>query len=290
MKKLCAFAMTAALCVTAVSASGTYVLADEFKESGTIYVVGDSISSDHNDEENLKENEQPITGWGNVLQNYLSDDVTIINSARSGRSSQSYTRETVYKDVFVRGISAGDYVIVQFGHNDEKIENNGLYTDPEGDSDTEKSFKWYLKTYYIDPALEKGARVILASSVVRYTFENGEMGEQTHEAYAKAMKELAGEYDEGVYFIDTFQITKDLYEQLGEDGAKKFHAVLGLEPDTELDKTHYGPYGAMRIAGILAKELKELGIECCQDIKAAKTMDKEAVEAARSSAEAFAWR
>lgn len=139
--------------------------------------------------------------------------------------------------------------------------------------------------------MEKGARVILASNVVRYTFENGKQGIQTNEPYAVAMKELADEYkDQNVYFIDGFQITKDLYEKLGEEGAKKIHAVLKQDPDSEMDKTHYGPYGAMYMAGVFAQELKVLGLECCQNLKAAKTMDKSAVEKARDSVGKFAWR
>lgn len=290
MKKILSTVLAMGIVVTSVCCSGSLARAEAFQESGKIWVVGDSISSDHNDEDNLKENKVPITGWGNVLKNFLSKDVTIENKARSGRSSQSYTREQVYKEV-MRGIQEGDYLIVQFGHNDEKADNNGLYTDPAGDSSTEKSYKWYLKEYFVDPALEKGARVILASSVVRYTFEDGKRGEQSHEAYAKAMKELAEEYDsEDVLFIDTYQLTDKLYDKLGEDGAKKLHAVLKQDPDTELDTTHYGPYGAVCAADLIAKELKGLGIKCCQDIKHAKLMDSDAAAAARKSAEKFGWR
>lgn len=265
------------------------VQAEEFKESGTIWVVGDSISSDHNDEDNLRENEQPITGWGNVLQNYLGDKVTIQNKARSGRSSKSYIQEQVYKEV-QKGLKAGDYMIVQFGHNDED-DSPKLHTDAEASSDTEQSFKWYLKTYYIEPNIEKGVKTILASNVVRYTYENGKMGDQTHEAYAEAMKELAQEYEkqgDNVYFIDTFEITKNLYEQLGEEKSAKLHAVLGQEPDTTMDKTHYSPYGAMYVGNIMAKELKNLGLKCCQDAKSAKIADADAAKKAK--ADKFNWK
>lgn len=282
--------LAAGLAVTAIFGNTAAVRADEFKETGKIWLIGDSITSDHNGEDNIRDNKIPITGWGNVLQNYVSDQVTIENKARSGRSSQSYTRENVYREV-TKGIQAGDYLVISFGHNDEKADNKGLYTDPAGDSNTEGSFKWYLKTYYIEPVTEKGARVILASNVVRYTFENGKQGEFTNEPYAKAMKELAEEYKgKNVYFIDTFQITKDLYEQLGAEGAKKMHAILGQDPDTKMDETHYGPYGAMYVAGIMARELKALGLECCQEIKSAKGMDRSAASKARSDSARYGWR
>lgn len=290
MKKRCVAVLAVAMvCTSAFGSSVTSVCADEFKESGKIWVIGDSIASDHNDEDNLKENERPITGWGNVLQNYLGDKVTIENKARSGRSSRSYTMEQVYKEV-KKGITAGDYVMIQFGHNDED-DSVKLHTDPAGDSETEGSFKWYLKTYYIEPNIEAGARTILCSNVTRYTFENGVLLESTNEPYAKAMKELAEEYKaqgNEVYFIDTYDMTRQLYEQLGETGAEKLHAVIGLGDSAELDKTHYGPYGAMYIGNLMAKELKKLGLECCQNIKSAKIADAAAAKEAKS--DRFSWR
>lgn len=293
-KKISAILVAAGLAFTAVfsSVKTTVVYAEEFKETGKIWVIGDSISSDHNDEDNFRDNKVPITGWGNVLKNMVSDDVTIENKARSGRSSQSYTRERDYKDV-KKGIQPGDYVIIQFGHNDEKADNKGLYTDPAGDSATEGSYKNYLKTYYIEPFTESGARVILASSVVRLEFAGDKLGEQSHAAYATAMKELAEECkNEGleVYFIDTHQITSDLYNEIGEENATKLHAVLGQDPETTIDTTHYGPLGAVRIASVMAKELKALGLQCCQTIETAKVMDVNAETAARSQAEKFSWR
>lgn len=240
--------------------------AETFTESKKIWIIGDSIASDHDD--NSKENQVPITGWGNVLQKFVPDDVTIVNKARSGRSSKSYSVEPVYKEV-MKGISAGDYVIVQFGHNDEKEEPR--YTDPTGDSGTEGSFKWYLKNYYIEPCLAKGARAILASNVVRREFnEDGTLAVQSHEAYAKAMKELAEEYHtqgKEVYFIDTFELTKELYTKLGDEGTKKLHAYTGLGDTAQIDNTHYSPYGAVYMADMIAKQLKELELACCQDIR-----------------------
>ena len=290
MRKQCAAVIAATMfCTAALSAMPTHVSAEEFKESGTIWVIGDSISSDHGDEDNLTQNERPITGWGNVLQNYLGDKATIQNKARSGRSSRSYTMEPVYKEVG-RGVKAGDYVMIQFGHNDEN-ESAKLHTDPSGDSNTEGSFKWYVKTYYIEPNIEAGAKTILCSNVTRYVFEDGKLGASTNEPYAKAMKELAEEYSEqgeNVYFIDTYQITRDLYEKLGEDGAKKLHAMVGLGDEAELDTTHYGPYGAMYMGNVLAKELKSLGLTCAQDIKSPKIADAKAAKAAKGGK--FSWR
>lgn len=294
MKKKYSAVMAMALCATTMFSNFSTVNADEtFTESKTIWVIGDSISSDHSD--NADEHEIPLTGWGNVLQNYVSDDVIIMNKARSGRSSQSYTREMVYEREVMgrRGVKAGDYMIVQFGHNDEEKSNPGLYTDPKGDSNTEGSYKWYLKNYYIEPNFQRGAKTILASSVVRHDFENGKLKAQSHEPYAQAMKELAEEYQaqgKEVYFIDTFQITSNLYNQWGEEKSEKMHAVTGKGEAAQLDTTHYGPRGAVCVAGIIAQELKNLGIKCCQEVKTAKTMDKNAADETRNSSNKFGWR
>jgi len=291
-KKISTVLLATGLMCTSMCANTAVLNANEFQETGKIWVIGDSIASDHNDEDNLTQNKVPITGWGNVLQNMVSDKVTIENKARSGRSSQSYTRERDYKEV-KRGIQAGDYVFICFGHNDEHADNKGLYTDPAGDSATKGSFKNYIKSYYIEPFTESGAGIILASSVVRYNFEGDTLGAQTHKAYATAMKELAEECQgEGlnVKFIDTHQITGDMYNELGAEEAKKLHAVLKQDPETEMDTTHYSPYGAVVAADIIGQELKELGIECFQDVDGANLADKDAEAKARSNAEKFSWR
>lgn len=291
-KRVSAILLTAGLLCTAVFGNASALNAEEFKETGKIWVIGDSISSDHNDEDNLRDNKVPITGWGNVLQNMVSKDVTIENKARSGRSSKSYTNEKVYKEV-KKSIQPGDYVIIQFGHNDEKADNKGLYTDPAGDSATEGAFKNYLKKYYIEPFTQSGARIILASNVVRLYFDNDRLADQANEPYATAMKELAEECKQeglNVYFIDTYQITGNLYNKIGEEKATALHAVLGQEPDTEVDTTHYGPLGAVRVAGIMAKELKALGLECCQDITTTGMLDSQSQATARNQAEKFSWR
>lgn len=275
--------------VYAEKASSKTEQTGEFKESKNIWVIGDSIASDHDVDE---ANEIQITGWGNVLQQFVPEDVTITNKARSGRSSKSYSIEQVYREV-MKKLQPGDYVIIQFGHNDEK--EAPRYTDPEGDSATDGSYKYYLKTKYIEPIYEKGGRVILASSVVRHLFEGDKLSEQTHGVYAEAMKELAEECKkEGkeIYFIDTFGITKDIYTRLGDEATSKFHAVLGKGDAAKLDDTHYGPYGAVYMANVIGQQLKELEIPCVSETKKAWIIedDVEKIAEKRSSLEKFSWR
>ncbi len=299
LKKIVSIIMAASISLT-LMVTNVNVFADNkdndgaassngFKESKNIWVIGDSIASDHDIDE---ANEVQITGWGNVLQQIVPDDVTIINKARSGRSSKSYTSEQVYREV-MKNIKEGDYVIVQFGHNDEK--EAPRFTDPKGDSASEGSYKFYLKTKFIDPVYEKGGRIILASSVVRHLFDGDKLGEQTHGVYAQAMKELAEECkNDGkeIYFIDTFKLTGDIYSRLGDENTKKLHAVIGKGADAKLDDTHYSPYGAVYMASLIGQQLKELGIPCVKDAEKAWLIqdDIEQLNETRASLEKFNWR
>lgn len=294
IKKAVVLTAAASLFFTYSNAVGCYAdistVSEDYEESENIWVIGDSISSEHDID---AANEVQITGWGNVLQQIVPEKVSIINKARSGRSSKSYTMEPVYREV-IKGVQKGDYVIIQFGHNDEK-EGAKLYTDPAGDSKTEGSYKFYLKTKYIEPVCEKGGRVILASSVVRHLFDGDKLAKQTHGVYATAMKELAQEcQEEGleVYFIDTNGITSEIYTRLGDEGTKKFHAVIGKGSEAKTDDTHYSPYGAVYMADIIAQQLKQLGVVCMQDVKKAWHVEdnQETMLETRINLDKYSWR
>jgi len=293
-KRTAALAAAAVMALSFANVSTCYADIDAvstaFNESKKIWVIGDSISSEHDIDE---ANEVQITGWGNVLQQMVPEDVTIVNKARSGRSSKSYTTEQVYKEV-IKGVEAGDYVIIQFGHNDEK-EGAKLYTDPKGDSSSEGSYKYYLKTKYIEPICEKGGCVILASSVVRHLFDGDKLAKQTHSVYGTAMKELAEECQKeglGVYFIDTNGITSEIYNRLGSEATEKLHAVIGKGDSAKIDDTHYSPYGATYMASIIGQELKNLGISCMQGVRKAWLIEDnaEVMLNTRRTNEKYSWR
>ncbi len=226
--------------------------------SGTIWIAGDSIASDHSD--NAEGYARPLVGWGEVIGDYL-DDVEVHNEARSGRSSKSYINEKNYKTI-MEGLKEGDVFLIQFGHNDEN-ESVKLHTDPAGATTEEESYKWYLSTYYIEPALEAGAQPVLLTSVARYLDENGKLAEQTHGAYAEAMKELASEYnrDKGVTIpvIDCHAYTKELYEK-DLAGGEAYHAYQGEEGSGELDTTHYCEFGARNMALHILTEACQLNL------------------------------
>lgn len=177
-------------------ADGKHVQATESKNaetpfSGTVWIAGDSIASDHSDNAD-KGDSRPLVGWGEVIGEYA--EITVHNEARSGRSTKSYVSENNNYKTIMKEIGAGDIFFIQFGHNDEN-ESGKLHTDPAGASTEEGSYKWYLATKFIDPALEAGAHPVLCTSVVRYLVKDGKLEEQSHAPYVEAMKELAAEYE-----------------------------------------------------------------------------------------------
>lgn len=238
-----------------------YYPGETVEASGKIYIAGDSIASEHDPDDTYQ---RQVVGWGVVIGDLFDENVTILNEARSGRSSKNYLRESNYS-VYINNLSKGDYYLISFGHNDEKASDLSRYTDPYGASDENESFKWYLKTYYIDPALEVGAYPVLVSSVVRCNFNGNVLAAQSHEAYAIAMEELVAEYKEqgiDVGYIDLHQMTADYYNEVGVEEAESLHAYTA----TELDRTHYCEKGAKIVSEMIVKSMKEQGYDICKFI------------------------
>ena len=262
----------------------------QVKTSGRIWIAGDSIAADHS-YENEADYARFVHGWGEVIGNYLNENAQVFNMAISGQSAKYFVEEDNYKKI-IDGIGEGDLLLIQFGHNDYKSDGVNHYSLP---TSTEGSYKYYLKTKFIDPIYEKGGRVILASSVVRHLFDGEKLGEQTHGVYAKAMEELAEECkSEGkeVYFIDTFSLTEGIYNRLGEVATEKLHAVIGKGADAKLDDTHYSPYGAVYMASLIGQQLKELGIPCLSDTKKAWLIedDSDKISKERAALDKFSFR
>lgn len=228
---------------------------DAGDEPPSIWIMGDSLAAESHGRSYLA---GTGWGWGSMLEEYLLDDVTVRNAAVGGASSSSYLETSSY-EMAMKDLHKGDYVIVQFGHNDAWYEDR--LTDPVQSSSVEGSFKNILKNDYIKPILKKGCHVILATSVVANAFdENGELYLMNYYYHAQAMKELARECEEeglDVTLIDTYDLTAELYYRIGEEQAGKLHA----------DTVHYNAYGAAYAAGLIARKMKKAGLACCQNIR-----------------------
>ena len=231
------------------------------KKSAKLFVVGDSTASNYGD------TQYPQTGWAQVLQNYFpSADIKVVNYALSGRSSLSFKKETNYTKL-KNEISAGDYLIIQFGHNDSKNEAD-RYTDPAGDRFTSGSFKNSLMDY-VNIALDKGAQPILATPITRR-----KNVESTHEAYVNAVRQLGDEVN--IPVLDMYYKTRTYVDTVGLDkamdlflavkpydsrfiGYKNFSKSKYYKIDTN-DATHLNIYGADMVAKWATEEMQRLGL------------------------------
>lgn len=228
-------------------------------EKTKIFIVGDSTACIYGSDDNYA---APRAGWGMYLQQYIDDGkAEVVDLAISGRSSKSFTVEDEYKTL-LNDMDKGDYLIIQFGHNDaKKTKPEDLanrYTDPNGDKDTDGSFKNSLYKNYVKVAEEKGANPILLTPIVRRSFDEQGKVEDTHGIYDDDVRELATELQ--VPLVDANKITEAMYNELGFDGTAMYHAIY---KDTEKgnkghDDTHLNHFGADKVACAIAGELEKV--------------------------------
>ncbi len=225
-----------------------------------IYVVGDSTVCSFNDSYYL-----PRYGYGTQLAQYLNvTSSQIVNLAMSGRSSKSFTVEANYTEL-TSSIKAGDYLIIGFGHNDEKSDDSTRYTSPVGDHTVAGSFQNTLYNKYVKMATDKGATPILCTPITRYDAKGAYEGAKVHVTadgdYAAAIKALGAATDTTV--IDLTKLTSDLYKSDNTE-AQYFHAHTSYEGSavkmpTGRDDTHINKYGAEMVSYLFANALKDTG-------------------------------
>lgn len=176
-----------------------------------------------------------------------------------------YEDTSYYQDLIntTTGIKKGDYLVIGFGHNDEKSADY-RFASPTESTDTVGSFKYNLYEYYCKVALDKGATPILCSPIVRLSTSNDYTGADGHITetgdYRNTITELG--IEKNIPVIDLTTPTKDLYTSLGYDEAIYFHAMSGgLDQNTPkletVDKTHINIYGAKMVSYMFANALKD---------------------------------
>lgn len=244
------------------------------KFTGKIYLVGDSTVCKFSDNYYL-----PRYGYGTQIHEYINvDEENVVNLAMSGRSSKSFLTETNYTTL-TSSISSGDYLIIGFGHNDEKSDEPARFTDPAGAYDqatTAKgdSFQYVLNEKYVKLAKEKGATPILCTPIVRYDTSGAYTGSKAHSTadgdYAQAIKTLGQATDTTV--VDLTALTKAVYMQ-DNDAAQYFHAhtsYSGVKPNetpSGRDDTHINQYGAKMVAYQFANAIKSSGCALKNNVK-----------------------
>ncbi len=230
-----------------------------------IYVVGDSTVSNFNDYTYF----YPRYGYGTQIEEYFNN-VEVINLALSGRSSKSFIKERNYQ-ILLNGIKKGDYLLIGFGHNDEKYDDETRFTDASKPLNDSSSFKYSLYNNYIKKAIEVGATPILCTPIVRINPDNNYSGNSIHDTkygnYQKAIKDLASEI--GLLCIDLTAYSLEDAKKLGFDKIAYQHAMTtGIKISGKLvadiksvDKTHLNYLGAKVMAYYVAKEIEKSNLE-----------------------------
>ena len=218
-----------------------------------VHIIGDSTMADY------VENTTRTRGWGEMLQSFYTDDVKVLNYARGGRSSHSFYKEGRWQKV-IDQLQSGDYVFIQFAHNDEK-EGGKDGADFRGTAPW-TTYKHYLETY-VDEAREHGATPVLITPIIRrYFTKDGSISPKgCHDLsvapddstlnYVRVMKHVAR--NKQVPLIDMTALTKTYAETLGKDSTTKCIYV-------PTDGTHTQATGAAEYARLAVKELKRQGI------------------------------
>lgn len=185
----------------------------------------------------------PQTGWPQALQRFVKSDVQILNFAINGKSSKNYIELGLFENA-LSYIQTDDLVLIQFGHNDVKIQDPSRFTRPFVE------YKNNLK-FMLEACMNKGAKVILLTSISERYFENGVLLESAHYQYTEAMKELA--FENNVRCIDMYTITKNMISRLGDENSKRLFMVFDAGvyenyPNGLFDNTHLRYDGAYMVA------------------------------------------
>ncbi|MDE6341848.1 MAG: right-handed parallel beta-helix repeat-containing protein [Muribaculaceae bacterium] len=243
--------------------------AQEKTDTVTIWMAGDSTMANK-----PTDNENQERGWGQMLPLMLQGPVKVCNHALNGRSSKSFIDEGRW-DAMMAGVKKGDYVVIQFGHNDEKIKNPDRYTAPGSTFDA-------TLTRMVKEVKKKGATPVLMNSIVRRNFPSDKVDNtkdvsdheagpskvdpehegstlvDTHGAYLKSPRDVAAK--QKITFIDFNRATHDLVQYLGTEKSRALYMWIPAGkykfcPKGKIDNTHLNIYGATVLARIAADSL-----------------------------------
>ena len=199
-----------------------------------VILVGDSTVADYKPE-------LVIRGWGQVIPKFFNDDVKVINKAISGRSTKTFIQQGDW-DKTLKLVKPGDYVLIQFGHNDSHAKDR-----PES-TDAATNYTEFLRKY-VDDVRSAKATPILIAPMHRGSFNKGIITAEL-QPYVDAMKNVAKEKD--VVCIDLYSSSGTLMQELGSEGV----APLFCSPK---DRTHFCEKGAVAIAELIVKDLSASG-------------------------------
>ena len=223
----------------------------------TIYTIGDSTMANK-----TKTDDNPERGWGQMLQLFFNDNIIIDNRAVNGRSTRSFIDEKRW-DAIYKVLKPGDYVFIQFGHNDQKEKDSTRYTNPH------TAYRHNL-IRFVNETRAKGAIPVLFSSIVRRNFNEQGVLISTHGDYPLETRLVAQEYK--VPFIDMEYYSELLEQSYGPEKSKQLHlhykaGEIPYYKEDKADNTHLCVKGATEIAKIAIEELKKTNLDLVKYIK-----------------------
>lgn len=235
-----------------------------------IYLIGDSTVADYTGDyepgKDYMKVRYPITGWGQVFQPFLekdslpnlkpgitADSVAVIDRAHGGRSTRTFFQEGRWRYVYEH-LKPGDYVLMQFGHNDSSEKHTERYVNIEG-------YKEFLRLF-VTQTKQKGANPIILTPVARnYPWKDGKL-QNVHGEYWQAPIDVAMEMN--VPYIDLNKLSMEYFTRKGEDFTTN-HYFMNLPENTyeaypkgQKDNTHFQPEGAKAVASLVYQELKKI--------------------------------
>jgi DNA sulfur modification protein DndE len=221
----------------------------------TIFMIGDSTMADKPVEDN------PERGWGQMLHMFFDGSVVVLNHAKNGRSTRSFLQENRWQPVVVQ-LKKGDYVFIQFGHNDQSKEKVDRYTSPE-------DFKKNL-IKFVEETKNKQAQPILCTPIMRRRFDDNGKFYDVHGVYPDIVREVASEYK--IPLVDMHRKSEKIIVQAGEEGSKKIFLWIKPSkyksiPDGKQDNTHFSEYGAKIMAELAVDGIKELKLGLADHLK-----------------------
>lgn len=230
-------ACTLALLLVCAALPGMAAAQQRLQAPLRVVIAGDSTASAYGPER------WPRRGWGQEIGSWFDASVDVRNRAQSGRSARSFIEQGWIYDI-ARDLRAGDLLLIQFGHNDAKLDDPARYDEPQ------RAFPQWLREY-VGLARRSGATPVLLTPVARRHFVNGRAIDR-HGPYAEAVRALARQ--DGVALVDLGASSLRWLQGLGDDGSRAYYLHL---PERNLrDDTHFHQRGAAAIACLVVQGLR----------------------------------
>jgi lysophospholipase L1-like esterase len=246
-----------AITVLVILLFAPFVLADE---PVTVFIAGDSTAA------NKAENKRPETGWGEQLQKHFDEKrVRVDNRALNGRSTRTFISEGRWQ-ALIDNVKAGDYVLIQFGHNDESKDKVDRYTPPD-------DFRHNLERFVAEVRAKKATPVLL-TPVMRRRFDKDGKFYDTHGVYPDLTRRVAAE--QKVALIDMHRASEKVLVKYGTEESRKLFLQLKAGenpnyPEGVEDNTHFSPLGADLMAALVVDGIREQKLGLVKFLK--KTTD-----------------